>query len=200
MILSSPFVNLSTDMDGQIVSQTRQRMEKAFSVLREDFGTVKTGKANPQLVENVMISAYGGSARLKVMELATIHVQDHETLVLTPFDSSVLRDIEKGISDSQMGLGIAVDGTNIRVSIPPLTQERREEFVKLIKKKTENGKIMIRQARQESKDEIEKLKKDGHISEDDVERMEKEVQKVTDEFIGKIDEMSSLKEKELMTV
>lgn len=187
-------------MDGQIVSQTRQRMEKAFSVLREDFGTVKTGKANPQLVENVMISAYGGSARLKVMELATIHVQDHETLVLTPFDSSVLRDIEKGISDSQMGLGIAVDGTNIRVSIPPLTQERREEFVKLIKKKTENGKIMIRQARQESKDEIEKLKKDGHISEDDVERMEKEVQKVTDEFIGKIDEMSSLKEKELMTV
>ena len=187
-------------MDGQITSQTRNHMEKAFSILKEDFGTIKTGKANPQLVENVVISAYGGSARLKVMELATIHVQDHETLLITPFDTSVLRDLEKGISDSQLGLGIAVDGTNIRVSIPPLTQERREEFVKLIKKKAENGKIMIRQARAESKDGIEKLKKDGHISEDDVARLEKEVQKITDEFIEKIDEVSDLKEKELMTV
>lgn len=187
-------------MDGQIIAATKTRMEKAFSVLKEDFGTVKTGKAAPQLVENIVISAYGGSARLKVVELATIHIQDHETLLITPFDTSVLRDIEKGISDSQMGLGIAVDGANVRVSIPPLTQERREEFVKLIHKKTENGKIMIRQARQESKDEIEKLKKDGHISEDDVERMEKEVQKVTDEYIGKIDDASKMKEKELMTV
>ncbi len=187
-------------MDNQIISQTKQRMEKAFSVLKEDFGTVKTGKANPQLVENVVINAYGGSARLKVMELATIHVQDHQTIVLTPFDASVLRDIEKGISDSQMGLGIAVDGTNIRVSIPPLTQERREEFVKLIHKKAENGKIMIRQARQESKDQIDKLNKDGHISEDDVERMEKEVQKATDEYIEKIESASKMKEQELMTV
>lgn len=187
-------------MDGQISSQTRSRMEKAFGILKEDFGTVKTGKANPQLVENIVISAYGGSARLKVMELATIHTQDHETLLITPFDATVLRDIEKGISDSQMGLGIAVDGTNIRVSIPPLSQERREEFVKLIKKKAENGKIMIRQARQESKDEIEKLEKDGHISEDDVERLEKEVQKITDEYIEKIDETCKMKEQELMTV
>ncbi len=187
-------------MDGQITQQTKQRMEKAFIVLKEDFGTIKTGKANPQLVENIVISAYGGSARLKIMELATIHVSDHQTLLLTPFDSSVLRDIEKGISDSQMGLGIAVDGINIRVSIPPLTQERREEFVKLIHKKAENGKIMIRQARQESKDEIEKLKKDGHISEDDVARLEKEVQKITDEYIEKIDETCKMKEQELMTV
>lgn len=187
-------------MDGQIIASTKSRMEKAFSVLKEDFATVKTGKAHPQLVENVVINAYGGSARLKIVELATIHIQDHETLLITPFDASVLRDIEKGISDSQMGLGIAVDGANVRVSIPPLTQERREEFVKLIHKKTENGKIMIRQARAESKDEIEKLKKDGHISEDDVERLEKEVQKVTDEYIGKIDDASKMKEKELMTV
>ena len=187
-------------MDTQIQQQTKSRMEKAFSVLKEDFGTVKTGKANPQLVENVMISAYGGSARLKVMELATIHVQDHQTILLTPFDASVLRDIEKGISDSQMGLGIAVDGTNIRVSIPPLTQERREEFVKLIHKKAENGKIMIRQARQESNDEIAKMKKDGLISEDDEKRMEKEVQKLTDEYVEKIDEARKMKEEELMTI
>lgn len=187
-------------MDSQIQAKTRSRMEKAYSVLKEDFGTVKTGKANPQLVENVVISAYGGSARLKVMELATIHVQDHETLLITPFDASVLRDIEKGISDSQMGLGIAVDGTNVRVSIPALTQERREEFVKLIHKKAENGKIMIRQARQESNEEVEKLKKDGEISEDDEKRMEKEIQKITDEYVEKIDQASKMKEQELMTV
>jgi ribosome recycling factor len=187
-------------MDNQIVNSTKQRMEKAFSVLKEDFGTVKTGKANPQLVENIVINAYGGTARLKVMELATIHVQDHQTILLTPFDQSVLRDIEKGITDSQMGLGLAVDGANIRVTIPSLTQERREEFVKLIRQKAENGKIMIRQARAESNDEISKLKKNGEITEDDEKRLEKEVQKVTDEYVGKIEETADLKEKELMSV
>lgn len=187
-------------MDGQIINDARKRMEKAFSVLKEDFGSVKTGKANPQVVENIVINAYGGSARLKVMELATIHVQDAQTIVITPFDQSVTRDIEKGITDSQMGLGISVDSALIRITIPPLTQERREEFVKLIHAKAENGKIMIRQARQESKDEIEKINKEGHISEDDVERMEKEVQKITDEYIKKIDETRDMKEKELMTV
>lgn len=187
-------------MDGQITQQTQQRMEKAFSILKDDFGTVKTGKAAPQLVENVVINAYGGSARLKVMELATIHVVDHETLTITPFDRTVLGDLERGIAESQMGLGLATDGNLIRVTIPPLSQERREEFVKLIHKKAENGKIMIRQARQESKDEIEKLKKDGHISEDDVARLEKEVQKITDEYIEKIDETRGMKEKELLTV
>ncbi len=201
MILAARFGNLANIiMDSQIQQQTRSNMEKAFSVLKEDFGTVKTGKANPQLVENIVINAYGGTAKLKVLELATIHVQDHQTILITPFDSSVLRDIEKGISDSQMGLGIAVDGTNIRVSIPPLTQERREEFVKLIHKKAENGKIMIRQARQESNEVIGKAEKDGEISEDDEKRMEKEVQKITDEYIAKIEEASKLKEQELMTV
>ena len=134
------------------------------------------------------------------MELATIHVVDHETLTLTPFDKSVLGDLERGIAETQMGLGLATDGALIRVTIPPLSQERREEFVKLIHKKAENGKIMIRQARQESKDEIDKLKKEGHISEDDVERMEKEIQKLTDEYTSKIEDASKMKEQELMTV
>lgn len=187
-------------MDQQIQASTRQRMEKAFSVLKEDFGTVKTGKANPQLVENIMINAYGGTARLKVMELATIHIVDSQTISVAPFDHSVLGDIERGISESQMGLGVANDGQVLRITIPPLSQERREEFVKLIHKKAENGKIMIRQARAESNDEIGKMKKNNEISEDDEKRLEKEVQKLTDEFIEKIDEVSKLKEQELMTV
>jgi len=187
-------------MDSQIQAQTKQRMERALQVLKDDFGTVKTGKANPQLVENIVIKAYGGSAMLKVNELATIHVQDTSTVVITPFDHSVIGDIERGISDSQMGLGMAVDGSIIRITVPPLTQERREEFVKLIHKKSENGKIMIRQARAESNDEIAKMKKDNEITEDDEKRLEKEVQKLTDEFVDKIDEIEKMKEQELMTV
>lgn len=188
-------------MDGNtIISTTKAKMEKAYSILKDDFGTVKTGKANPQLVENIMINAYGGSARMKVMELATIHVVDPQTIAITPFDQSVVRDIEKGISDSQMGITPAVDGNVIRVSIPPLTQERREEFVKLIHRKAENGKIMLRQIRQEAKDDIKKLKDDGHISEDEVERLEKEVQKAIDDFTGKIEMATHEKVKELMTV
>ena len=187
-------------MDSQIQAQTKQRMERALQVLKDDFGTVKTGKANPQLVEDIVIKAYGGSAMLKVNELATIHVQDTSTVVITPFDHSVIGDIERGISDSQMGLGMAVDGSIIRITVPPLTQERREEFVKLIHKKSENGKIMIRQARAESNDEIAKMKKDNEITEDDEKRLEKEVQKLTDEFVDKIDEIEKMKEQELMTV
>lgn len=191
---------LSDNMDQQIQASTRERMEKAFSVLREDFGTVKTGKANPQLVENIVINAYNGTARLKVMELATIHVVDPQTISVAPFDHSVIGDLERGISESQMGLGVANDGTVLRISIPPLSQERREEFVKLIHKKAENGRIMIRQARQESNDTISKMKKNNEITEDDEKRLEKEVQKLTDEYIEKIDEASKLKEQELMTV
>ncbi len=187
-------------MDQQIQAATKQRMERALQVLKDDFGTVKTGKANPQLVENIVIKAYGGSAMLKVNELATIHVQDASTVVITPFDHSVIGDIERGISDSQMGLGISVDGSIIRITVPPLTQERREEFVKLVHKKAENGKIMIRQARAESNDEIGKMKKNNDITEDDEKRLEKEVQKLTDDYVEKIDEIEKMKEQELMTV
>ena len=98
-----------------ILVKAKSNMQKAYEVLKDDFGTVKTGKAAPQLVDNIVINAYQGTTRLKVMELATIHVQDTQTLIVTPFDQSVLGDIEKGISDSQMGLGLAVAGTNIRI-------------------------------------------------------------------------------------
>lgn len=187
-------------MENQIIPQAKAKMEKSFEVLKDDFGTVKTGKANPQLVENIMINAYNGTARLKVMELSTIHVQDPQTIILTPFDQSVLGDIERGIMDSQMGIAPVIDGQNIRVTIPPLTQERREEFVKLVHRKAENGRIMIRQVRQDAKDEIKKLEEAGHISEDEVERLERELQKATDEYIEKIDITKEEKEKELMKV
>lgn len=183
----------------QIVSTARTNMQKAFDLLRQDFATIRTGKANAALVENIVINAYGGGAHLKILELATIHVPDHQTLVITPFDQTVIHEIEKGIADSGVGLNPIVDSNLIRISLPPLTEERRKEFVKLIHQKAENGKVMIRQMRHDAMEEIKK-KNAKTVSEDEVERLEKEVQKATDEFMEKIDTLREEKEKELMSL
>ncbi len=181
-----------------IVDNTKTHMQKAIDVMIDDFGTVRTGKANPSLVENVVIQAYGGSTPLKVLELATIHAQDPQTIVITPFDQSVIGEIETGITNANLGFNPVVDGQIIRISIPPLTEERRLEFVKAIHQKAENGKIMIRQIRHEAMETIEKKK--DEVSEDEIEREKKDIQKLTDEFIKKIDDLKGEKEKELMTI
>lgn len=176
------------------------QMQKAYEVLRSDFATVRTGKANSSLVENIVIPAYGSTQRLKVLELATIHVQDPQTLVITPFDQSIIGDIERGIASEKVGLNPIVDGTIVRITLPPLTEERRLEFVKLINQKSENGRIMIRQIRHEGMFNVKKKSEGKSVSEDEVIRTEKEIQKLTDEFIGKIDKLQHEKEQELMKI
>ena len=183
-----------------IVSQVRQKMQKALDVLREDFATVRTGKANPSLVENIVINAYGGSSPLKVLELATIHIENNSTIVINPFDKSIIAEIEKGISNANVGLNPIVDQEILRINLPPLTEERRQEFVKLIKQKSEAGKVMLRQARHEGMEDAKKRAEEQGHSEDEVTRIEKEVQKLTDEFSEKVDELAGDKEKELMTL
>lgn len=181
-----------------ILQNTQERMQKALEVMIQDFSSVRTGKANPVLVESIIIPAYSGSAPMKLMELATIHAQDSSTLVITPFDKSILKDIEKGLTDANLGINPVVDESIVRISIPPLTQERRQEFIKMIQQKAEAGRIMIRHVRHEAMEEIKKQK--DTVSEDDTERLEKEVQKTTDDFMKKIDEIREQKEKELMTL
>jgi len=178
-----------------IIQSTSQNMSKVLDVIKSDIATVRTGRATPSLVENIVISAYGGSAKLKVMELATIGASDPQTLVITPFDNSTIHEIEKGIQEANTGLNPVVDSPVIRISIPPLSKERREELIHLMKQKLENGKIMIRQNRQEAMNEV---KKDEGLSEDDTRRLEKEIQRVTDEFMGQIDGMGKKKEEELL--
>lgn len=182
-----------------ITPQLKIRMQRALDSVRQDFTTVRTGKASPSLVENIVIKAYGGTTPLRVMELATIHVQDVHTLVLTPFDHSVIHEIEKGISDENVGINPIVDGNLLRINLPPLSEERRLEFVKLIKQKAEAGKVMIRQARHEGMESAKKME-NKEISEDEVVRIEKEVQKLTDSFISQLDELVIQKEAELMKV
>lgn len=183
-----------------IVSETREKMQRALEALHHEFATVRTGKASPALVENIVISAYGGTQPLKVLELATIHAQDNSTLVIAPFDRSIIAEIEKGIASANVGLNPIVDGDILRINLPPLTEERRGELIKLIKQKSEQGKVSVRQIRHEGIEDAKRFSKDNGLSEDEVERVEKEIQKLTDDFMKKIDEMLEEKEKELMTL
>jgi ribosome recycling factor len=180
-----------------IINNTKQRMQKALEVLHQDFATVRSGKANPSMVENIMVEAYEGT-HLRVMELATVSAQDAHTLIVSPYDKTVMGKILRAIEDANLGISPAAAGDMIRIVLPPLTEERRREFVKLVSQKAEQGKVMIRQMRHESMTEIKKI--EDSSSEDEVERLEKEVQKLTDDYIAKIDNLRSEKEKELMTI
>jgi len=149
------------------------------------------------LVENVVINAYGGSAKMRVLELAHISTSDLQTILITPFDQSIIGEINKGIMEANIGLTPVIDGANIRISIPLLSEERRQQLVALVNQKLEGGRIQVRQVRHEA---MAELKKDSSISEDEVARLEKEIQKLTDETISQIDGLGKRKEEELMQV
>ena len=180
-----------------VATKTKEKLHKVLDVLKDDLSTIRTGRATPSLVENIVVSAYGGSAKLKVMELATIAAVDNKTLVITPFDASVIQDLEKGIEAANAGLTPIVDSNVIRISIPPLSQERREDLIKAMRHKLENGKVMVRQVRHEM---IEDMKKDYEGREDDIKRLEKEVQKLVDETIETIEDWGKQKEEELLQI
>lgn len=182
------------------LNDTKTRMQKVLEVLKADLATVRTGRAAPSLVENIVINAYGGTQKLRVLELATIGALDPQTLVITPFDASIINEIQKGIQETNVGLNPVVDGQIMRISIPPLSQERREELVSLVRQKLEGGRIQVRQVRHEAMEGIKKKFNNKEISEDDLIRFEKEVQKLTDDTIAEIDALSKRKEEELMTV
>ena len=183
-----------------IINETRLKMQKALQVLMGDIATVRTGRATPALVENVVVSVYGGTQRLKIMELATISASDPQTLVLSPFDTSILSEMQKGIMEANIGLTPSTDGNVIRISIPPLSEERRIELIKLMKQKLENGRIAIRQIRQDARNIVRKKHIDKEISEEEMYRIEKEIQKITDEMILSVDEMGRKKEEELLQI
>lgn len=180
-----------------LAQTTKHKIDKVLDILKGDLSTIRTGRATPALVENVVISAYGGSAKLKVMELATIGTTDAKTLILTPFDPSIINEIQKGIEAANVGFTPVVDGNVIRISIPPLSQDRRQELIKAMKHKLENGRIMVRQVRHEG---MEDIKKEFEGREDDIKRLEKEVQKIVDDTMETIDDWGKQKEQELLQI
>jgi ribosome recycling factor len=185
-------------LEHELIQLLRRKFDQVIDVVKEDMSTVRVGRAKPDMVEGIAVLAYG--TRMRLVELATINAPDPNMLVITPYDKSVMRDIEKAIADSEMQLSPAVSGDQIRIVIPALTQERRLDFVKLLKQKTESGKILLRQARQDVKEKIDALKERDDVSEDDIYMLHDQLDKVTGEYNEKIEEMNREKEKEIMAV
>lgn len=184
-------------MDPRLL-EVHDRMQKAVQIISSDLSAIRTGRAAPSIVENIVISAYGGSQKLKVMELGTISSSDPKTLVIQPWDTSTLPDIHKGIMEANIGLSPVVDSNVVRISFPPLTEERRMEFIKLLKQKIEAGKVMIRQVRHDKMSELKRGFESKEITEDERRKLEEELQKMTDELIGEIENIGNKKEQELI--
>lgn len=184
-------------MDPQYIEKLKTKMQKAIAVLQEDLGTIRTGRATPALVENVVVTAYEGTQHLKIKEMATITTEGPRTLIIAPFDPSSIRDLERGINGANLGFSGSVDGNIIRISIPSLTMDRRDEYIKLAHVKIEGGRVMIRQVRHEAMAELKRKFEAKEISEDDKKRLEIHVQELTDEMIAEIDVLRQMKESEL---
>ncbi len=184
-------------MIAEVLADTAERMNKAVDVAKEDFSNVRTGRASPSLFQKVMVTYYGTPTPLQ--QLASMQNLEARTLILTPFDKTALRDIEAAIRNMpNLGASPTNDGNIIRVTLPELTQERRKEFVKIVRGKAEDAKVAIRNIRRKSKDDLDSLK--GDIGEDDLARGEKELEAVTKSHIDAVDEALKRKEVELLEI
>ncbi len=181
-----------------ILLEAEEKMIKTEEVVQKEFAGVRTGKASPSLVENILAEVYGSQMRIR--ELAGITTPEPRMLMIQPWDAAALHPIEKAIQKANLGLNPTVQGKFIRIVLPDLSQERRLEFVKLIKKMAEDGRVAIRHVRRDALEHLKKEAKSGGVTEDDVETAEKEVQKLTDQYSAKIDAHVAHKEKEIMTV
>lgn len=183
-------------MDKASLQQLEEKMKKTVDLLVKEYSTLRAGRATPALLEKVFVDYYGTPT--PVNQLATISVPEPRLLVIQPWDKSIVSQIEKAILKSDLGITPNSDGNIIRLSIPPLTQEKRKELVKVIHKKAEEARIAIRNIRRDGNEQIKAEEKAGNISEDEVKRTLEEIQKITDKHIKKIDQIAEAKEKEIM--
>ncbi|BCX14987.1 MAG: ribosome-recycling factor [Patescibacteria group bacterium] len=178
-------------------SQVRSKMQQIFDLVASDIASIRVGRATPSLVEDLSVLVYGGQQKMKVQELATIYVIDPQTLEIDPWDKSIIGEIRKGIIAAGVGLNPIIAGEKIRISIPPLTTEDRENYLKLLSAKLESGRVMIRQIRAGFLKDIQKWFEEKQISEDEKYADEKRLQEITDEFIEKINNQGEKKKEEL---
>lgn len=178
----------------------KARMQQVSDMVASDIAGIRTGRAAPSLVENIVVLAYGGTQRLKVLELASITAPDPTQLIVSPWDKSIIGDIRKGIQEANIGVNPAIDGEIIRIAMPPMTTEDREKYVKLLSVKLENGRVMIRQIRGDEMHEIKKKFEAKEMTEDEKFGSEKRLQEITDEYIGKIEEVGEKKKQELLNI
>ena len=181
-----------------IYTDAQERMDKALDSLERDYRRLRTGRASVSLVEGIRLDYYGTPTPLN--QLATLTIPDHRTIMIQPWDTSVIGEVEKAILKSELGLTPMNDGKIIRINIPPLTTERRRELVKIVKKMSEESKVAVRNIRRDANEMIKDLKKEKEISEDDQFRAQEETQRITDELIKKIDTVYTIKEKEILEI
>ncbi|RIY30812.1 ribosome recycling factor [Bifidobacteriaceae bacterium GH005] len=181
-----------------IINQAREQMNKSVEATKENFMGIRTGRANPALLNGIMVDYYGAPTPIKAV--ASIGVPEPRTLSVTPFDASQANAVEKAIRDSDLGVSPNRDGNVIRVTMPELTEERRKEYVKLAKNKAEEGKVAVRNIRRKAKESIDKSVKDGELGEDEGDRLQKELDKVTKQVTDSLDVLLEGKQKEIMEV
>lgn len=175
-----------------------EKMEKAIGQLKKDFATVRTGRANPGILDKVIVEYYG--APTPIRQMAQVSVSEGTTLVISPFDKGIIKEIEKALIKAELGVAPNNDGTCIRLNFPPLTEERRKETAKDVKKFGEDTKIAIRNVRRDMVDSLKKIEKDENLPEDAVKDNQDQIQKLTDKYVGIIDSLVAEKEKEVLTV
>lgn len=180
------------------LDEATEKMGKAIAVLKDELAGIRTGRATPALLSRMVVDYYG--AQVPIQQLASFSVPEPRTLVIQPYDKNAIAAMEKAIMASDLGITPSNDGNVIRLAFPPLTEERRKELIKLVHHRGEEGRVAVRNIRRHSKDEMEKLEREGGISEDDLMRAEKELQKLTDRHIAEIDEVIAHKEQELKEI
>ncbi len=185
-------------MPHEVIKHTEQSMEKSIESLKHELMGIRTGKANPGLLEGIRVTYYGQTVPLK--QVANIAVPEPRLITVHPWEKSLVPEIEKAIRSSGLGLNPLIEGLVIRLPIPPLTEERRRELVKVVKKYGEEARVAVRNVRRDSNERFKKLEKDRKISEDELHTRQEEVQKMTDKFIKQVDEVIEGKEKEIMEV
>lgn len=181
-----------------VLFDSEDRMEKAIATLEREFGRLRTGRASTNLVDNIKVDYYGTPT--PISQLASVAIPDSRTITIQPWDRGAFGGVEKAILKSDLGLTPVNDGKIIRISIPPLTEERRKELGKIARKNGEEAKVAVRNVRRDANDQLKKLEKDKAISEDELKKATDDVQKLTDRFVAKVDEKCQAKEKEIMDI
>jgi len=185
-------------MEQELKRKTTERMAGAIEALKKEFAPIRTGRASLALLDAIRVNYYGTLTPLH--QLASLSIPESRQIVIQPWEQKIIPDIKKAIMRSDLGLTPANDGRIIRLNIPPLTEERRKQLSKVVKKKAEEARIAIRNIRRDANEEVKRLEKEEHLSEDDAERSQDEIQKATDSYIAKVDEILGQKEKEIMEV
>ncbi len=182
----------------EMLSNGTEKMEKAINALKKEFASIRTGRANPLILDKVVVDYYGVPTPLR--QMSQVSVQDGQTLVITPYDKTIIKEIEKAMIKAELGITPNSDGIVIRLTFPPLTEDRRKEISKDVKKTAEEAKVAVRNIRRDMTDELKKIEKADNLPEDAVKDNQDKIQKITDKYVKIIDELAAEKEKEVMTV